>query len=285
MSRKSGLGRGLDALIISSDRSPQSDAYYISVDRIIPNPRQPRAQIDLEELNELAASISEHGVIQPIIVTYDKQADQYTLIVGERRLLAARQAGYESVPAIVREVSEQQRLVLALIENVQRTDLNPLEAANAYRQLSDEFHLSHEEISTYVGKSRVSVTNTLRLLKLPHDVRQALAGNLITEGHARALLALQTSQAQSAILQSILSNELNVRQTEELIRKFSGQPSKNIRRPPPSPEIAALEERLRTQLGTKVKINSRKKGGTLVIHYYSNEELEALIEAILGDIG
>ncbi len=283
MARKSGLGRGLDALIISNEYPNIREADQIRVDRIVPNPRQPRAHINSEELIELAVSIKEHGVIQPVIVTYDQQADSYTLIAGERRLLAARQAGLETIPAIVREASDQQRLVLALIENVQRADLNAMEAAEAYRQLVEDFKLSHEEIANHVGKSRVAITNTLRLLKLPKDVQQALVDNKISEGHARALLTLPSPQAQSSALKTILNRDLNVRQTEDLVRKLTGQHVKTQSMPAQSPEISDLEERLRTQLGTKVVVKSRKNGGTLIIHYYSNEELDTLIGKILGD--
>jgi len=283
MARKSGLGRGLDALIISNESTNIREADQIRVDRIVPNPRQPRAHINSEELIELTASVKEHGIIQPVIVTYDQQGDSYTLIAGERRLLAARQAGLETIPAIVREASEQQRLVIALIENVQRTDLNAMEAAEAYRQLAEDFNLSHEEIAHHVGKSRVAITNTLRLLKLPKDVQQALVENKISEGHARALLTLPSPQAQSSAYKTILNRDLNVRQTEELVRKLTGQQVKTHSKPAQAPEISALEERLRTQLGTKVVVKSRKNGGTLTIHYYSDEELDSLIEMILGD--
>jgi ParB family chromosome partitioning protein len=252
------------------------------VERIAPNPRQPRTNFDPQELAELAASIREHGVIQPLILTYGEQDDQYVLIAGERRLLAARQVGLEVVPAIVREASEQQRLELALIENVQRTDLGPLEAAEAYRQLAEDFGLSHEQISVQVGKSRAAVTNTLRLLKLPPAVQAALSEGRISEGHARALLALPTPQAQSAALQTVLERELNVRQTEELVHRLSGQKPISQLKPEPPPEMVALEERLRERLGTKVSLNRRHKGGTLVIHFYSDEELDALVEQILG---
>jgi ParB family chromosome partitioning protein len=283
MARKSGLGRGLDALIISNESTNIREADQIRVDRIVPNPRQPRAHINSEELIELTASVKEHGIIQPVIVTYDQQGDSYTLIAGERRLLAARQAGLETIPAIVREASEQQRLVIALIENVQRTDLNAMEAAEAYRQLAEDFNLSHEEIAHHVGKSRVAITNTLRLLKLPKDIQQALVENKISEGHARALLTLPSPQAQSSAYKTILNRDLNVRQTEELVRKLTGQQVKTHSKPAQAPEISALEERLRTQLGTKVVVKSRKNGGTLTIHYYSDEELDSLIEMILGD--
>lgn len=283
MPRKSGLGRGLDSLIPVSEQAPKKEENYIPVERIVPNPRQPRAHIDSQELNELASSIREHGILQPVIVTYNEDEDQYILIAGERRLLAAKQAGLRHVPAIIREATEQQRLVLALIENVQRSDLNALEAAEAYRQLTEEFNLSHEEVAVHVGKSRVSVTNTLRLLKLPQEVQDALVGERISEGHARALLSLATPQAQEAALQTILLHDLNVRQTEELVRKLSGERPKSRPKVTSPPEISALEERLRAQLGTKVDIKTRKNGGSLVIHYYSNEELDALIATLLGN--
>jgi ParB family chromosome partitioning protein len=172
---------------------------------------------------------------------------------------------------------------LALIENVQRADLGPLEAAEAYRHLAEDFNLSHDEIAVRVGKSRVAITNTLRLLKLPAAVQQALAQGQISEGHARALLALPSPQAQAAALQTILKQGLNVRQAEELVRKLSGQKPEPLPKPAPAPEVSALEERLRQRLGTRVTLNPRKNGGTLVIHYYSNEELDALIGQLLGE--
>lgn len=282
MARRTGLGRGLDALIPGDDR-PHSGVTEIPVDQIARNPRQPRLLFDTEELSELAASIRQHGVIQPLIVSEAEAPGQYVLIAGERRLMAARQAGLETVPAILREAGDQQRLELALIENVQRADLGPLEAAEAYRQLTDDFNLSHEEIAARVGKSRTAVTNTLRLLKLPTVVQEALSAGRISEGHARALLALPTPQAQNAALQTILSHELNVRQTEELVRKLTGQKPPALTRPAAAPEIAALEERLRACLGTKVNLNRSRKGGTLVIHFYSDEELNALVEQIMGE--
>ena len=283
MPRRSGLGRGLEALIPDSERPSTIGTNYIPLERIVSNPRQPRSHIDQQELAELTASIKEHGVLQPLLVTFDELSGNYTLIAGERRLQAARQAGLDTIPAIVREVNEQQRLELALIENLQRADLSPLEAADAYRQLVEDFSLSHEEVAVRVGKSRTTVTNTLRLLKLAQAVQQALANGRISEGHARALLALPTPESQEAALRSILKQELNVRRTEELVRKLSGQKLVHVVQPPPPPEITALEERLRSRLGTKVKLNRFHKGGTLVIHFYSDEELDALIEAILGE--
>jgi len=283
MARKSGLGRGLDALIPGNERRSTGGIETIPVNQIAPNPLQPRSKFDPEELAELAASIREHGVLQPLIVTFDEETEQYTLIAGERRLLAARQAGLDTVPTILRDVSEQQRLEMALIENVQRADLNPLEAAEAYRQLSEDFNLSHEQISQRVGKSRVTVTNTLRLLNLPTKVRTALVEERISEGHARALLSLPTRQAQLAVLDTILSKGLNVRQTENLARKLRGEKTSQPPQVERSPEIAALESKLRSHLSTRVIVNQSKKGGTIVIHYYSDEELNSVIDLILGD--
>jgi len=283
MSRRTGLGRGLEALIPGSDSGQQpAGVMELPVEQIGRNPRQPRTRFDPEELADLAASIRQHGVIQPLIVTHADQPGQYMLVAGERRLLAARLAGLESIPAILREASDQQRLELALIENVQREDLSPLEAAEAYRQLAEDFNLSHEDIAARVGKSRAAITNTLRLLKLSVEARQALAEDQISEGHARALLALNAWPAQNAALPTILERGLNVRQTEELVRKLSGQRPPGASRLPASPEITALEERLRGALGTRVRLNRRGKTGTLVIHFYSDEELDSLVEQILG---
>ena len=287
MSKRTGLGRGLDALLPPSESAlssalPAGGITPIPVANISPNPRQPRARFDPVELAELAASIKEHGVIQPLIVAHGAGQHEFILIAGERRLLAARAAGLDEVPAIIRDASEQQLVELALVENVQRADLSPLEAAEAFRQLNEEFNLSHEEIASRVGKSRTAVTNTLRLLKLPPAVQQALAENQITEGHARALLALPTTQAQTAALERIIGASLNVRQTEELVRKLSGQKPEPKPKRARSPEFLDLEERLRGRLGTRVTLNPRRKGGTLIIHYYSDEELNAIVDQILG---
>jgi ParB family transcriptional regulator, chromosome partitioning protein len=282
MPQKTGLGRGLGALIPGGEGSaPENGVLSVSVDLVFPNPRQPRSSMHPDELEDLTASVREHGVLQPLIVTPGTTAGQYILIAGERRLQAARLAGLASVPVLVREATDQQRLELAIIENVQRSDLSALEEAEAYRQLAEDFDLSHEEIATKVGKSRVAVTNTLRLLKLPDIVKNALIERRISEGHARALLALPTAEGQTAALRTILTQELNVRQTEELVRKFTGE--KPARKPKPAavPEVAELEERLRSSLGTKVTLRSGRKGGTLTIHYYSEEELEALMGRLL----
>jgi len=279
MTRKTGLGRGLDALIPGGER-PTAGVLQIPVEAIAPNPRQPRTNFNPGDLAELAASIKEHGVLQPLIVTPGEIPDRYVLVAGERRRLAARLAHQETVPAIVRQVSEQQRLELALIENIQRADLSPLEAGEAYRQLADEFDLSHEEIATRVGKSRAVVTNTMRLLRLPEDVRQALRDEAISEGHARALLALATPAAQSAALDTVLAKDLTVRQTEALVRRLGGEKPEPAAKPTPDPNIADLQQRLEAALNAPVRLNRRKGKGTLVIHFYSDEELDALVQKL-----
>ncbi|HEB66124.1 MAG TPA: ParB/RepB/Spo0J family partition protein [Chloroflexi bacterium] len=278
--KRTGLGKGLDALIPGSD-SASRGVRQLPVEAIRPNPRQPRTRFQPEDLEELAASIREHGVIQPLIVTRGPEPGQYTLIAGERRLQAARQAGLKRVPAILREASEQELLELALIENVQRADLNPLETAEAYRQLREDFGLSHEEIARRVGKSRSAVTNTLRLLEAPPSVQQAVLEGDISEGHARALLGLPTPQAQAAALQTVLAKGLTVRQTEDLVRKLKGERPASRRKAEPSPALRDIEARLRARLGTKVSLKHGKKGGTITLHYYSEEELEALLARLL----
>jgi len=284
MARRRGLGRGLEALIPAADADLEQSEQEIAIEKISPNPRQPRAAFNDEEMSELADSITSHGIIQPLIVTYDEIDQSYTLIAGERRLIAAKLANLTQVPVIIRAATEQQRLELALIENVQRSDLNPLEAAEAYRQMVDDFDLSHEEVAKRVGKSRVTITNAIRLLQLSQKVREALVNDQISEGHARALLALRHHQAQDAALDTISRKELNVRQTEEYVRKLSGQTAeRNASIPSPSPEISDLEAKLRTRLGTKVNIHRRKNGGSVVIHYYSEEELNNIIDTLFGD--
>ncbi len=278
MARKGGLGKGLDALIPGGEERPPEGSMFVSTEKILPNPFQPRVQMDSSSLEELAASIREHGVLQPLLVSPGKNPDEYTLIAGERRLLASRLAGLDKVPVILREADDRERLELALIENIQRSDLGPLETAGAYQQLADDFGLSHEEIADQVGKSRVTVTNTLRLLNLSEQVRNALDTRQISEGHARALLGLGTPQAQNAALSTILKGDLNVRQTEALVRKLGGEKPPLPQATIIPPEIRELENELRRLLGTKVTLHHGKKGGTVTIHYFSDEELENLIQ-------
>ena len=284
MAHKSGLGRGLGALIPGDEEALlEKGITFVPVASISPNPRQPRKVKRPEELQELTESIRAHGVLQPLIVTRGDREGRYVLIAGERRWNAARLAGLDEVPVIIREATDQERLELAIIENVQRSDLSALEEAEAYRQLAEDFSLSHEAIAARVGRSRVTVTNTLRLLKLPDSVKNALVEGKISQGHARALLALTTPEAQAAALRTVLSHELNVRKTEELVRKLSGEKTTAPSRAVVTPEIHSLEESLRSSLGTRVNLRNTSRGGTITIHYYSQEELDALIARLMGD--
>lgn len=280
---KRGLGRGLDALIPTGD-APLNGVAQIAIAAIGRNPRQPRARLEPTELEELANSIREHGVIQPLIVAQTAYPGQFTLIAGERRLEAARLAGLTTVPAIVREATEQQLLEVALVENIQRSDLGPLETALAYKHLADDFGLSHEAIAARVGKKRVTVTNTMRLLRLPQRLLEALSAGEISEGHARALLQLPAAEAQMAAFGTVVRKGLSVRQTEELVRQFQGEKPARPAKPARSAEADHLATRLRERLGTKVTLRRGRRGeGTIILHFYSDEELNSIAEAILGE--
>jgi len=295
MSHKRGLGRGLDALIPAESPFGPPPAVKIvgaglleaAVGAIQPNPHQPRLKLDDEQLNELAASIREHGLIQPLVVTRlavpSSDGIAYQIIAGERRWRAAQKAGLEHVPVIVKEVAPQEMLELALVENVQRADLNPLEEAHAYCQLIDEFGLTQDQVARRVGKSRVAIANTSRLLKACAAIKKALLDKEIHEGHARALLALETDEAQEAALAVLLKQGLNVRQTEALVRRLTGEVEPPPSAPPPSPQTQSLETAFRERLGTKVTLQRNEKGaGRVVIHFYSDEELQHLYERIVG---
>jgi len=290
MSRKKpGLGRGLDAIIVDKSGFQDEPAIggltEIQVEKIKENPRQPRTIFNEGTISQLAESIQEHGIIQPLIVSKGDKPDEYILIAGERRLLASKQAGLKTVPVVIRESSDQDRLELALIENIQREDLKPLERAKAYMKLSEEFNLPHEAIGKRVGKSRETVTNTIRLLNLPERVQEALEKGTISAGHARALLGLQTPQSQNAALDTILAQELSVRQTEALVRRLIGEKPPAKGKVDIDPDIKALEERLRLKLGTKVSLKKVNKGWRLTLHYYSDEELDSILNTILPDEG
>lgn len=281
MARRRALGKGLDALIPAGPEV-RPGVLELPIDRIQPNPRQPRSDFSESALAELTQSIRQYGVLQPVLVTIS--GDTYQLVAGERRLQAARLAGLKVVPAVVKQASEQSSLELALVENLQRTDLNPLEAAEGYRQLVEDFQLSHEEVGARVGRSRSQVSNTLRLLKLTAAVRKVLATGEISEGHARALLAVAGAPDQAAALKLILQRGLNVRQTEELVRKMSEQPAGRKRRKQAvqDPHLDDLASQLEGALGTRVDLRSSKRGGQVIIHYYSDEELNAIADRLLG---
>ncbi len=302
MPKPIGLGRGLDSLIPSAsdaDTQPvaaparggdQRGVIEIAINEIRANPHQPRLSRGVEalKLDELAASIREHGVIQPIIVTRTQgPGAPFTLVAGERRWRASQLAGLTHLPAIIKEVAPQQMLELALIENIQRSDLSPLEEAAAYQQLINEFGLTQEQVAERVGKSRAAVTNTMRLLKLPGQAQAALMQGVISEGHARALLGLPSSVDQLVALDEIVKNGLNVRQAEELVRRMtqpaSPAPRPNGRAPERWEGAKEYESKLRTALGTRVSLQRSRKGGRIVIEFYSDEEFASIYERIVGN--
>ncbi|HVN54120.1 MAG TPA: ParB/RepB/Spo0J family partition protein [Anaerolineaceae bacterium] len=287
MARKTGLGKGLDALIPRDENAvfPGESSIEIPIEQIGFNPRQPRTQMDAKNLKELADSIRQFGILQPLLVRREPGADRYVLIAGERRLRAAALAGLTTVPVVIRSgASDEEQLELALIENLQRSDLTPFEEAEAFNLLHKEFGLTHEEIARRVGKARSTVTNAINLLNLVPAVRQALIDGLISEGHARALLGLESPVAQESALGTVLKLDFNVRQTEALIRKMKGERPRRLPQPASSPEVADLEQRLRARLGAPVTLRRNLEGkGTLLIRYYSDEELNAIIAHILDE--
>ena len=279
-----GLGRGLGALIPRAT----SGVRDIPLDAIRPNPRQPRTHIDAQELEELAQSIREHGVLQPVLVS-EQPDGTYQLIAGERRWRSAQLAGLRSLPALVKEATPQASLEMALVENIQRRDLNPLEEAHAFRQLIQDHGLTQEKLAQRLGKSRVAVTNTLRLLNAPAPIQAAVAEGAITEGHARAILVANGEQAQMGLLYEVIGQHLSVRETEARARQANAEPESPLgeeAEPPPRRVVDAdterLEEAFRHALGTRVRLVRGRHGGRLVIHFYSDEELQGLYEAIVS---
>lgn len=283
MTKKSGLGRGLGALFPTEPSEEQSPGLIeADVGEISPNPRQPRSNFDQAELSELAASIREHGLIQPLIVT--ETSSGYTLIAGERRWRAAQLAGLESVPVIVKETTPQEMLELALIENIQREDLNAIEEAQAYRQLMDEFGMTQEAVADRVGKGRSTVTNLVRLLNLPQEVQQAVLDNQISGTHARELLRLPTAELQIEAKDQMIRRGLNRRDAARLVdRMLATEKPPTPPKEPLSPEMLALQEQFVRSLGTRVSIEKLNKGGKVVIYYYSDEELQAIYDSIVDD--
>jgi ParB family chromosome partitioning protein len=277
---RTGLGRGLGALIPGAT----SGLREVPVEAIRPNPNQPRSHFDPDDLDELAQSIREHGVLQPVLVS-EQPDGTYELITGERRWRAARLAGLSSLPAIIKEVTSQASLEMALVENIQRRDLNPLEEALAFRQLLDEHGLTQDQLAQRLGKSRVSVTNTLRLLHLPATVQEALGAGSITEGHARAILVAASEPARLGLLDEVLSEHLSVRETEARARQANEEPqpaSDSLVGYAPDPDTERIEDAFRQALGTRVRLVRGRRGGRLVIHFFSDEELQGLYEAIVG---
>jgi ParB family chromosome partitioning protein len=277
--RQQGLGRGIAALI--PQRAHATGSTEIPISRIRPNPRQPRQRIDQAELETLAASITEHGVLQPILVT--ETLDGYQLVAGERRFRASQLAGLERIPAIVRQLADREQLELALVENLQREDLGPMEEAHAFRTLIDDFGMSQDDVATRVGRARSTVANTIRLLDLDPRVQSAVAERSISEGHARALGGLPVDQ-QPRILGSVIEQQFSVRQTEELVRRVRTPRvvPEVTERPDADPDLERVEDELRRSLGTKVTLARSRRGGRIIIEYYSDEELTQLYDRLIG---
>lgn len=278
------LGKGLDALISKETMDKLNPAYIpdLPIEQIIANPYQPRAEMNPEKLVELADSIREHGIIEPLIVT-KKSVTQYELIAGERRWRAAKLAQLEHVPVVVKEASPQQMLELAVVENVQREDLNPLEEALAFEQLVNMFNLTHKDIATKVGYSRPAVANKLRLLALPNDLKRLLLEDKISEGHARALLGLNSPEAMEAAGKIIVRDQLSVRAVEELVRRLNQghkEPQKRSMRIVDEYTMN-LEGSLQKRYGEKVKLFRSAKGGKIVIPFGDDKELEAIYKSLI----
>ncbi len=273
---RSALGRGLDALI-----QVEEVPHTLPIDRLRPNRWQPRTEFDDEGLSELAESIRSQGVVQPLVVT-TRDRENYTIVAGERRWRAARRAGLEEVPVVVREVTgDRELLELALVENLQRADLNPVEEAEAYRSLQESFGLGQEEIGRRVGRSRVAVTNTLRLLNLPDEIQDMLRTGQLTSGQARPLLALATEEEQVKLAKRAAEASMSARQLEELVRPASKKPAKRAAKPV-DPNDAAAAEKLTRRVQTKVEIARRGAGGTVRLHFHSEEELMRLYDLLLA---
>jgi len=257
--------------------STQSGSREVAIESIIPNPHQPRLHFDEVKLAELTESIKEHGILQPMVVT--PVGDNFELIAGERRLQAAKRAGLKRVPVVVREATEQEKLELAIIENIQRHNLNPIEEAKAFLRLIDEFNLQQEAVAKKMGKSRSAVANTLRLLHLPIEIQRAVIEGKISEGHAKALLAIENPEKQRAVFDLIIKEELTVRETEMKVRSIAVKP--HMRSVAPiNPDLLERTEHLTEILGTKVKIAPSGKGGKVVIEYYSTEDLDGLLRRL-----
>jgi ParB family chromosome partitioning protein len=283
--KRPALGRGLSALIPDSlvaPAAPSTDRpQEIDTDRLRPNRFQPRTQMDEERIAELARSIKSNGIIQPIVVR--RSGSDYEIVAGERRWRAAQTAGLLRVPVVVRDVPDDKLLAVALIENIQREDLNPIEEAIAYRRLADEFHLTQEQIADAVGKDRSSIANYVRLLRLPQEVRGNVASNALSMGHARALLGLVDESKQLQLGRAIVARKLSVRETEALVKKAAGPERGPEPEKKPDVHTRAAEDKLRLALGTRVRIQRRGKGGRIEIDFVDEEELQRLYERLTGE--
>jgi ParB family chromosome partitioning protein len=279
-----GLGKGLGALLPELEEGEPKTLLYCGIEEIIPNRSQPRKHFDESKLQELTESIKENGILEPLIV---RRVDQgYELIVGERRWRAAQKAGLKEVPVLIKEAEGREALELSLIENLQRENLNPIEEAEAFQRLAEEFNISQAELATRIGKDRTTITNALRLLKLPLEVRNQLLQNRITSGHARAILSLETKEKQKELCSLIIQKGLSVREAEAIAKRWSEKPKRTVakgrRRGEVESQLISLQDSLRQHLGTKVRIAPKGKKGKIEIEYYSHEDLQRIVEAILG---
>ena len=291
-SAKRGLGRGLGALIPQNTPVPQTPMPFMTgrsvvqldINKIVPNPRQPRKHFDNEKLEDLCASIKEQGVNSPLLVR--KKGNSFELIAGERRLRAAKKAGLATIPVIIKDYSDEQSLEIAIVENLQREDLDAVEEALAYKALADEFKMTHEQIAKKVGKSRATVTNSLRILELPQKIVDSISSGKISSGHARPLLTLDNQDRQIEVWHEIVKNDLSVRDVEALLSIISTETkkpkAKKHRTRETNPVLKDLEEKMISARGTKVEIHGSPQKGKIVIHYYSQEDLERVMEEISG---
>lgn len=290
--RRGGLGRGLSSLIptapTETSPAPQANSGLeeVPIDNIRANPYQPRQHMKEEQLEELASSIKTHGLMQPLVVSSASNDGKYTLIAGERRWRASRLAGLTEIPVVVMSATSQEMLELAIVENVVRADLSPLEEAHAYRRLIEDFSLTQSDVAERVGKSRVAITNTLRLLNAPDQVQQAIVDGEITEGHARAMLGLETIALQLEMLDVVRDRNLNVRQTENLVRQWQRAPKEKSAqtRTGLTNEMLRIESRLREALGTRVTVKGgNESGGKIEIEFTSEEELQAIYDRLVEE--
>jgi ParB family chromosome partitioning protein len=282
--KRMALGKGLGALLPEFSQEASKTILFCGIEEILPNRSQPRKHFNESKLQGLAESIKEKGILEPLIVR--KVTEGYEIIVGERRWRAAQKAGLKEVPVLVREVEGREALEISLIENLQREDLNPIEEAEAFKRLTEEFHISQGDLSTRIGKDRTTITNAIRLLKLPPEVKNYLLQNRITSGHARAILSLETKEKQKELCSLIIKKGLSVREAEALAKRWLKRPTRKTapdqRKGELESQLNSLQDSLRHYLGTKVRITQNGKRGRIEIAYYSHEDLARIVETILG---
>ncbi|MCR3761130.1 ParB/RepB/Spo0J family partition protein [Clostridium felsineum] len=281
MNKKGGLGRGLNALIIDNDSNEEknSNSQKISLNLIRPNEHQPRKNFDGDKIVQLAESIKEHGIVQPLILK--KKDKQYIIVAGERRFRAAKSLGLKEVPAVIIDATEKEILEISLIENIQREDLNPIEEALAYKRLIEDFELTQEQLSQRIGKSRVAITNCMRLLNLDERVQDYLIDGVISEGHGRVLLTISDKDDQYKLSQKIIDEDLSVRATEKLLKTYKESSDKNTEKSSEENQyIVDIRDKLEGYFGTKVLLKSNKNKGKIEIEYYSNEDLQRIIDIL-----